>query len=256
MNGDWAVAPPVRDGGRSDRARAGSGRERLPGPALPHAYGGLRAGVHAHELDVRTLRKARMILDERPEPQELGAVGLPSDNGMRVPDRDGREGGREPVDVQAFGRRDLDGSHVHLDLPRADDDGHVLEAGAPGEPAGRDASSVPGKLGRRAVGVPDDDVGPSAVFGHDFENSVRTHAEVVVAEPTNERGFEAAIERAPLHEQIVIAQPVPFLERNRAAHGFSLTPEKRKGPLPGGPFFADLPDLWRAGRRSQTARPV
>src|SRR6266545_473980 len=212
MNGDWAVAPPVRDGGRSDRARAGSGRERLPGPALPHAYGGLGAGIHAHELDVRTLRKARMILDERPEPQELGAVGLPSDNGMRVPDRDGREGEREPVDVQAFGRR--------------------------------------------AVGVPDDDVGPSAVFGHDFENSVRTHAEVVVAEPTNERGFEAAIERAPLHEQIVIAQPVPFLERNRAAHGFSLTPEKREGPLPGGPFFADLPDLWRAGRRSQTARPV
>ena len=51
----------------------------------------LVVAVDPQELDVRALGKARVVLDQRSESQQIGAVGLPPDHRVRIADRDRRE---------------------------------------------------------------------------------------------------------------------------------------------------------------------
>ena len=91
VHGDRALAPAVRDrsGSTGDGARAGG--KRLPRPALPDSDAELVIAVDPHELDVRALGKTWMVLDQRSELQQVGAVGFPPDDRMWIPDRDRRE---------------------------------------------------------------------------------------------------------------------------------------------------------------------
>jgi hypothetical protein len=100
-------------------------------------------------------------------------------------------------------------------LPVTDPHTHVPLAGACCEPAGGDSRSVPGELGRRAVGVPDDDIGRRALDGHDLEDPVRPDATVVVAEPPHRGRVEGTLEVRPLEEQVVVPEPVPVRESHR-----------------------------------------
>src|SRR4051812_11640582 len=145
MNGHRTLAPSVRDRGccRGNRARPRG--EGLPRSALPDADEDVIRTVHAHELDVRALREPLVVLDERPEPQQVAAVRLPADDGVRIADRDRRELDRLAVNVDRLPLSHLDLADVHLDLvatahapadlARADANGDLVLAASPREPA-------------------------------------------------------------------------------------------------------------------------
>src|SRR6185312_12531369 len=94
--------------GGCDRDGARAGRRRLPHAALPDARGDLTVIVDARDLDVRAVREAGMRLEQRPDARKLVRVAL--DDGVRVPDDDGRE--LDPVN--GFLWPDLDLAHVGL----------------------------------------------------------------------------------------------------------------------------------------------
>ena len=48
--------------------------------------------------------------------------------------------------------------------------------------------------------------------GHDFENAVRTHAEVVVAELLDALRRQRNGKLSPLDQQVIVAEPVPLRE--------------------------------------------
>ena len=183
------------------------------------------ARVDAHELDVRPRREALVVLDERAEAEELGAVGVAADDRVRVADRDRRELDLGAVDRERLRGADLHSAHLGLDLEpaaharddlaRPDGDDDLVGAAPAGQPAGGDARAVPRELGRRAVRVPDDDLGARPVGGEHLEDPVRADAEVVVAEPPDERRLQRAADVSPLDEQVVVAEPVPLRESHR-----------------------------------------
>ena len=173
----------------------------------------------------RALRETFVVLDERAQAQEIGAVGLLPDHGMWVADRDRCELHLGAVDSERLDRPDLDLAHLGLDRepvahPRDDlawaDSDHDLVGAAPArEPAGGDTGAVPGELGRRAVGVPDDDLGARALGGEHLENAVGADSHVVVAEPADERRLQREADLSPLDEQVVVGEPVPLRESHR-----------------------------------------
>ena len=167
-----------------------------------------------------------MVLDQRPEAQQLGALGVAADDGVRVPHRDGCELHARPVDVQELHRSHLHRPHVHLhlepaphagdDLAGADGNRDLAGARASGQPAGGDARAVAGELGRRAVRVPDDDLGARTFDGQDFQDAVRADSQVIVAEAPYERRPERGADVSPLEEQVVVAEAVPLRESHLA----------------------------------------
>src|SRR4051812_1848608 len=182
--------------------------------------------VDAYELDVRPLGEALVMLDERAEAQQLGAVGQPLDDGMRVPDRHRRELYLLAVHLDRLRRGHLDLAHPLLDFtlasqpcrdePRPDQDAPLVGAGAAGEPACGDPRAVAGELRDRAVRVPDHDLGRVAVRRDDFQNPVRADAEVVVADALDRLRRQRSVELGLLDEQVVVAEPVPLGELHRA----------------------------------------
>ena len=57
-------------------------------------------------------------------------------------------------------------------LARSDANADLRDAGSICEPAGRDARAVPGQLGRRAVGIPDHDIGLGLRGGDNLDDAV------------------------------------------------------------------------------------
>ena len=106
-------------------------------------------------------------------------------------------------------------AHARDDLARPDGDDDLVGAAPAREPAGGDARPVAGELGRRAVRVPDDDLGARPVGGEHLEDPVGADADVVVAEPADERRLEREADLSPLDEQVVVAEPVPLRESHR-----------------------------------------
>jgi hypothetical protein len=88
MNGHRAVAPAVDNRCARDGASARARGERLPRATLPDAGRRLGARVDPHELDIRALGEAWVVLDQRPEAQDLVACGIAGDHGVGIPDRD------------------------------------------------------------------------------------------------------------------------------------------------------------------------
>ena len=108
--------------------------------------------VDPHQLDVRALGEALVVLDQRPEPAYLVPGGLAADDGVWVADRDRRQLDRFAHDVQRLRRPDVDLSDVELDLaaaqacrdlPWPDADPDRLLPAPSREPAGSDARPVP-----------------------------------------------------------------------------------------------------------------
>ena len=148
VHGHRALAPAVGDAGRAGRDRARARRERLPRPALPDADGDVVLAVHPDELDVRAFREALVVLDQRAEPQQLGAVGMPPDDGVRVADRDRRQLDLLAVDVDRLGLADLDGTHLLLDLALA---AHRRAAPREGRPRSAPCRRPPRRASQRAA---------------------------------------------------------------------------------------------------------
>jgi hypothetical protein len=162
-----------------------------------------------------------VVLDQRPEAPNLVAVRLAPDHRVRVADGYGRQLDLFARDLDRLRLSDLDLAHVELDLAaaepsgdlaRPDPDAHPLLPAPPCEPARRDPRSVPGELGRRAVRVPDHDLGLGAVRGDDFEDPVRADAEVVVADAPDPLRRQRNVQLRPFHEQVIVPETVPFRE--------------------------------------------
>ncbi len=142
----------------------------------------------------------------------------------------GRRDELNPLAVEREDLRfaDVHGPHLHLDLeapahprddftgPDRDPDG--LGTASPRQPAGCDPSAVPRELGRRAVGVPDHDLSPVLVGGHDLEHAVGTDAEVVVAQAAYLFRRQRRVQVGALDQQVIVAQPVPFRESHPPPH--------------------------------------
>ncbi len=167
-----------------------------------------------------------MRLDERPEAKQLEALRFAADDRVRIPHRNRRQLDLLAPHRDRLGLPHLDGADVELDLrtvahpgrhlARTHADPHLLRAAAPGEPACGDARTVSGELGRRAVRVPDHDLRPVAVGRDHLEDPVRADAEVVVADTPDLLGREWRGELVPLHEQVVVPEPVPLRELHPA----------------------------------------
>src|ERR671936_482159 len=128
MDVDRALAPAVSDrrGRRRDGAR--SRRERHPYSALPHTDREVVRSVHVHELHVRPLRKARMSLDQRPEPTYVR--GITADDSVRIADRDRRELDLLAVEADGLPLPDVHVPNVDNDVVAVDVRGHVALADA------------------------------------------------------------------------------------------------------------------------------
>ena len=118
----------------------------------------------AGDLHVRPVGEARVRLEQRADPRQVGRVAV--DDRVRVADVD-RD---EPDALDLLGLSDRDEPHVlldeavsaehrrHLALAHAHDD--AVGARALGQPARRDPRAVARDLGLRAVRVPDRDLDP------------------------------------------------------------------------------------------------
>ena len=190
VNGDRAVAPAPRHRRACDGTGARAGGERLPRPALPDGDSRVAPRVDTHELHVRPLGKAGMVLDERAEPQELRALGISADDRVRVADGDGRELERQSVDFELLRIANLHAPHLGLnlepsshrcsDLPRADRHPDLVPSRLARQPTRSDPRPVSRELGRRAVRVPDHNVHARAGDRGHLEDPVRSDAKVVV----------------------------------------------------------------------------
>src|SRR5262249_1133116 len=107
--------------------------------------------------------------------------------------------------------------HPRRDDAGPDPYGHLVEAGEKRMPARRDPRPVAGELRLRAVRVPDHDLNLAPVAHRDLEDAVGADAAVVVAECTDGLGLELPAEDRALDDQIVVAEAVPLLERDRHA---------------------------------------
>src|ERR671937_2551845 len=97
----------VRRGRNRDRARAR--RAGLPHAALPDARRYTSRFIDARNLDVGSLRKPGMPLEQRADPLDLRRIAL--DDRVRVADRDGYE-----LDaLEPLARADLDRPEILLD---------------------------------------------------------------------------------------------------------------------------------------------
>ena len=182
--------------------------------------------VHADELDVRALREARVVLDQRAKTEQLGAIRHSLDHSVRVADRDRSQLDLVAVDVDRLRLPDGDRAHLLLDVATtaqpcqdrawADEDPHLVGAGPPRQPARSDARAVPGELGDRAVRVPDDHLGGVVVRRDHLEDAVGADPEVVVADALHSLRRQRNRQLGLLHEQVVIAEAVPFGELHRA----------------------------------------
>src|SRR5262245_23090264 len=259
---DRALAPAVRDRrrARSDRARPGG--ERLPRPPFPHADRQLVLIVHAHQLDVRALREARVMLDQRAETEQFGAIRQALDHGMRVPDRDRGELDVLAVDLDRLRLPDVDRAHLLLDVAlaaeprehhaRADEEPNLVGAAPSRKPARRDPRAVPGELGDGAVRVPDDHLGSVVVRRDHLEDAVGADAEVVVADALHPLRCQGDRELGLLDEQVVVAEAVPLGELHRAAVTLSEGPTGRR-TTNAAAAFAGRP--FRSGWRRSPAPP-
>ena len=160
-----------------DRAR--SRRWRLPHPALPDARRHLSRAVDADDLDVRAARES-VDASRAAGRYGVSSSGSPSDDSVRVADRDGHElTSRRPSRARRRRpRRDLARCH----RSRADDSRPAraiatrtsirVRPDRSSQPGGRDARPVARELGLRPVRVPDGDVDGVAALAEDLEDAV------------------------------------------------------------------------------------
>ena len=226
MDGHGALAPAVRRRGRAHGDGARAGGERLPRSPLPDADRELVRAVHADELDVCALREALVRLDERAEPQQLGAsgsrrmtaCGLPTETGVSStcsPSTEIVSG--SPTSTAPMSVSTSTPSRIRAATSRGPTrDPDLVRAATPREPARGNAGAVAGELSRRAVRIPDHDLGPVAVGRDHLEDPVGANAEVVVADAPDLLGRERCREPFPLHEQVVVPEPVPLRELHPA----------------------------------------
>ena len=195
-----------------------------PCPALPDDDAEVARRVGPHELDVRALREALVALDKWAEPQQLIALRLAPEDGVRVADRDRRELEALAADLDRLGRADLGEPEIDLDLVSADTGGDEPLAQAhagegdpapPREPECGDPRPVARDLGARPVRVPDDDVGLGSPDVRDLEDAVRADPVVRVAETPHLVGHERGREISPLDEQVRVTERVPLRESHR-----------------------------------------
>jgi hypothetical protein len=166
----------------SDGDRTRSGRRRLPHPAFPNARRDFSWTVDPNDLDVRAAGKSRVRFEQRSDALDL--VRVSDDDCMWIAHQN-RDDGNAGDDLSRTDRHlaevllDLTSpEHGGDDLPLADANRDSVRAGAFGEPGGGDASSVPRKLGLRAVWVPDDDVQSRVTDENHFHDTVTVAHEV------------------------------------------------------------------------------
>jgi hypothetical protein len=176
--------------------------------------------IDAHQLDVRAVRETRMPLDARAESKQLAALRLAPHDRVGIPHRDRRELHPLVAEVERLGLPHLDASdveldlsvvaHVALDLEPADAQCHLPGTGLPREPCGDDPCSVSGQLRCRAVGIPDQQLGPRTVDRHDFEQPVGADAVVVVTQTPHTVRCQWVGKLSPLDQQVIVAERLPL----------------------------------------------
>ena len=180
MHRDRAIAPSALDCDGGGRDRGGAGGARLPRSALPDEYRQIVAAVDPHELDVRALGEAWMVLDERAESKEVVTCRLVEpDHRMWIADRHGCQ--LDPVDNLRLADSDLPHvgvrcqsiQHASSDPSPGGLDRDVARPRLGSEPTCRDPDAVARHLGRRAVGIPDRDDRVWPVAEGDLDDAVR-----------------------------------------------------------------------------------
>lgn len=160
-----------------------------------------------------------MALEQRPEPQQLLAVGVTPDDGVRIAHGDAGE--LDPLIAELdrlrlvhLDRPDLEPDLRTMDcpcvLPPRDRDGDLHSARAFRKPGGGNARAVTGELGHRSVRVPDHDLGSRSGGRDDLEDTVGTEPVANVTESRDLLGVERAAELSLIDEQVAVAERVPF----------------------------------------------